>query len=220
MAGWIALSPELGTAMAAYSRAAVYDREPGLPMRGSGDRAGGDRQRQRMRWCALNTRDADGPGCRADEDLYSHAPQWRTGRVIRIRNGWPQSSPTAFATVHTELRDDEGFDAAASTSPMSSWPTWQLPVRCGQGWDECCAPRHRPGVPDHPAEQIMTENTGMGAVIGTIVNSAGLTLAKVGRPPTARFADPGLGRAPPARKFREIDSRCGIAFTDAISVVG
>ena len=57
------------------------------------------------------------------------------------------------------------------------------------------------------------------AVIGTIVNPAGLTLAKV--VPAARataFADPGLGASPTWHGFA-ID-KAGIAFTDEISVVG
>lgn len=56
-------------------------------------------------------------------------------------------------------------------------------------------------------------------VIGTIVNPAGLTLAKV--VPAARatvFADPGLGASPTWHGFA-ID-KAGIAFTDEISVVG
>ncbi len=58
-----------------------------------------------------------------------------------------------------------------------------------------------------------------GVLVGTIVNPAGLTLAKVvpvGR--AAAFADPGLGASPTWHGFA-ID-RAGIAFTDAISVVG
>lgn len=57
------------------------------------------------------------------------------------------------------------------------------------------------------------------SVIGTIVNPAGLTLAKA--VPAARaavFADPGLGASPTWHGFA-ID-QAGIAFTDAISVVG
>lgn len=57
------------------------------------------------------------------------------------------------------------------------------------------------------------------AVIGTIVNPAGLTLAKVVPAGRVRsFADPGLGASPTWHGFA-ID-RAGIAFTDAISVVG
>lgn len=60
---------------------------------------------------------------------------------------------------------------------------------------------------------------GGGIVIGTIVNPAGLTLAKVvDAGATGRFADPGLGASPTWHGFA-ID-RAGIAFTDAISVVG
>lgn len=56
-------------------------------------------------------------------------------------------------------------------------------------------------------------------VIGSIVNPAGLTLAKVVPADRARsFADPGLGASPTWHGFA-ID-RAGIAFTDAISVVG
>jgi len=58
-----------------------------------------------------------------------------------------------------------------------------------------------------------------GAVIGTVVNPAGLTLAKVvGGDRAAAFADPGLGASPTWHGFA-ID-QVGIAFTDAISVVG
>lgn len=65
----------------------------------------------------------------------------------------------------------------------------------------------------------MTAPSGDGVVIGTIVNSAGLTLAKVvSASATARFVDPGLGASPTWHGFA-ID-RSGIAFTDAISVVG
>ncbi len=56
-------------------------------------------------------------------------------------------------------------------------------------------------------------------VIGTVVNPAGLTLAKVVPGSEVHsFADPGLGASPTWHGFA-ID-RAGIAFTDAISVVG
>jgi len=65
----------------------------------------------------------------------------------------------------------------------------------------------------------VTSEQGDGVVIGTIVNPAGLTLAKVvSASAAARFADPGLGASPTWHGFA-ID-RAGIAFTDAISVVG
>lgn len=58
-----------------------------------------------------------------------------------------------------------------------------------------------------------------GILVGTIVNPAGLTLAKVVSAGSATtFADPGLGASPTWHGFA-ID-RTGIAFTDAISVVG
>lgn len=58
-----------------------------------------------------------------------------------------------------------------------------------------------------------------GVLIGTVVNPAGLTLAKVvSGEAVARFADPGLGASPTWHGFA-ID-RSGIAFTDAIGVVG
>lgn len=58
-----------------------------------------------------------------------------------------------------------------------------------------------------------------GTVIGTIVNPAGLTLAKVvSADRVASFADPGLGASPTWHGFA-ID-QVGIAFTDAIGVIG
>ena len=58
-----------------------------------------------------------------------------------------------------------------------------------------------------------------GILIGTIVNPAGLTLAKVvSASAAATFADPGLGASPTWHGF--VIDRTGIAFTDAISVVG
>ena len=66
---------------------------------------------------------------------------------------------------------------------------------------------------------MLPEEPGHGVLIGTIVNPAGLTLAKVvPAQAAARFADPGLGASPTWHVFA-ID-RSGIAFTDAITVVG
>lgn len=60
---------------------------------------------------------------------------------------------------------------------------------------------------------------GYDTLIGTIVNPAGLTLAKVVSSGAAgRFGDPGLGASPTWHGFA-ID-RTGIAFTDEISVIG
>ncbi|WAJ42708.1 glutamine synthetase family protein [Mycobacterium sp. Aquia_216] len=63
------------------------------------------------------------------------------------------------------------------------------------------------------------EAEGVGIVIGTVVNPAGLTQAKavpVRRTPT--FADPGLGASPSWHAFA-ID-QTGIAFTDEVGVIG
>lgn len=60
---------------------------------------------------------------------------------------------------------------------------------------------------------------GVAALIGTVVNPAGLTLAKT--VPTSRiaaFADPGLGASPTWHGFAA--DQTGIAFTEDISVVG
>jgi glutamine synthetase len=63
------------------------------------------------------------------------------------------------------------------------------------------------------------EVNGVGTVVGTYVNPAGLTLAKtVPIRRTAMFADPGLGASPTWHGFA-ID-RTGIAFTEDISVIG
>ena len=64
------------------------------------------------------------------------------------------------------------------------------------------------------------EADGVDTVIGTVVNPAGLTHAKT--VPIRRinaFADPGLGASPVTWHGFAID-RAGIAFTEAISVVG
>lgn len=64
-----------------------------------------------------------------------------------------------------------------------------------------------------------TDAAGTGTLLGTVVNPAGLILAKtvpISRAPA--FVDPGLGASPTWHGFA-ID-RSGIAFTDAISVVG
>jgi len=60
---------------------------------------------------------------------------------------------------------------------------------------------------------------GYDTLIGTIVNPAGLTLAKVvSASGAARFVDPGLGASPTWHGFAT--DRTGIAFTDEISVIG
>ncbi|BBX61586.1 glutamine synthetase GlnA [Mycobacterium saskatchewanense] len=63
------------------------------------------------------------------------------------------------------------------------------------------------------------EAEGVDTVIGTVVNPAGLTLAKtVPIRRTNAFADPGLGASPSWHAFA-ID-QSGIAFTDTVGVIG
>ncbi len=106
VAGWILKSPDIGTAMAAFSRAVYNDNR--LPMR----------VRELARTviahdneCAvcINTRDADGPAAGVDEDLYTHAPDWRTWPGFTEQERIAAEFAHRFATGHTELRDDEDF---------------------------------------------------------------------------------------------------------------
>lgn len=71
-----------------------------------------------------------------------------------------------------------------------------------------------------PAATIaQLEAGGVDTVIGTVVNSAGLTLAKtVPVQQTSTFAGPGLGASPSWHAFA-ID-QTGIAFTDDVNVIG
>lgn len=106
VAGWIALSPDLGKAMAAFS-GAVYTRNR-LPMR--------VRELARIviahdNECVvcINTRDADGPAAGVDEDLYDHAAEWRTWPGFSEPERLAAEFAHRFATGHTSLRDDEDF---------------------------------------------------------------------------------------------------------------
>lgn len=106
LAGWITKSPELGTAMAAFSQA-VYNRNR-LPMR--------VRELARVviandNECAvcLNTRDADGPAAGVDEELYDHALEWRTWLGYSEQERIAAEFAHRFGTEHTALRDDEDF---------------------------------------------------------------------------------------------------------------
>jgi len=106
VAGWIALSPDLGKAMAAFS-AAVYNHNR-LPLR--------VREIARIvtahdNECVvcINTRDADGPSAGVDEELYEHAAEWRTWPGLTEQERLAAEFAHRFATEHTRLRDDEGF---------------------------------------------------------------------------------------------------------------
>jgi AhpD family alkylhydroperoxidase len=106
VAGWVALSPDLGAAMAGFSNA-VYTRNR-LPLR---VREIARVVLARANECevCLNTRDADGPGAGVDEDLYDHAAQWRTWPGYSDRERLAAEFAHRFATDHAGLRDDHGF---------------------------------------------------------------------------------------------------------------
>lgn len=75
------------------------------------------------------------------------------------------------------------------------------------------------GTPLAAAAIAQLESEGVDTVIGTVVNPAGLTLAKaVPIRQTNTFADPGLGASPSWHAFA-ID-QTGIAFTADVGVVG
>lgn len=75
------------------------------------------------------------------------------------------------------------------------------------------------GTPLAAAAIAQLEAEGVDTVIGTVVNPAGLILAKtVPIRRTNTFAEPGLGASPSWHAFA-ID-QSGIAFTDAVGVVG
>ena len=75
------------------------------------------------------------------------------------------------------------------------------------------------GTPLAAAAIAQLEAEGVDTVIGTVVNPAGLTLAKtVPIRRTNTFAEPGLGASPSWHAFA-ID-QSGIAFTDDVGVVG
>ena len=106
VSGWIALSPELGKAMAAFS-SAVYNRNR-LPMR--------VREIARIvmaydNECVVcqNTRDADGPAGGVDEDLYAHALEWRTWPGYSEQERLAAEFAHRFASDHTGLRADDEF---------------------------------------------------------------------------------------------------------------
>ncbi|HEX5143022.1 MAG TPA: carboxymuconolactone decarboxylase family protein [Mycobacterium sp.] len=106
VAGWILKSPDIGTAMAAFSHA-VYNKNR-LPMR--------VRELARIviahdNECevCVNTRDSDGLAAGVDEDLYAHASEWRTWPGYSDQERIAAEFAHRFATEHTKLRDDEDF---------------------------------------------------------------------------------------------------------------
>ena len=106
VAGWIALSPDLGRAMAAFS-GAVYSRNR-LPMRVR-EIARTVIAHDNQCVVCINTRAADGPEAGVDEELYLHAPDWRTWAGFTEQERLAAEFAHRFATDHTGLREDEAF---------------------------------------------------------------------------------------------------------------
>ena len=116
-AAWVVKSPDIGVAMAGYTRA-VYTKNR-LPLR--------VRELARMvialdNECVVcqNTRDSDGIAAGVDEDLYDHAAEWRTwpgySAQERVAASSPNDSPAitpGYATTKTSGR------AAARSSTTS-----------------------------------------------------------------------------------------------------
>jgi alkylhydroperoxidase family enzyme len=106
VAGWIALSPDLGKAMAAFSNA-VYTRNR-LPMRVREIARSVIAHANECVVC-INTRDADGPAAGVDEDLYAHVGEWRTWPGFTEPERLAAEFAHRFATEHARLRDDDAF---------------------------------------------------------------------------------------------------------------
>lgn len=107
VAGWIVKSPDLGTAMAAFSHA-VYSDKNRLPMR--------VRELARAviahdNECVLcqNTRDADGPAAGVDEALYDHALEWKTWEGYSEQERIAAEFAHRFGTDWAKLKYDEDF---------------------------------------------------------------------------------------------------------------
>ncbi|MGZ4562364.1 MAG: carboxymuconolactone decarboxylase family protein [Mycobacterium sp.] len=104
--GWFVKSPELGGALGRLSRA-VYTKNR-LPMR-TRELARAVIAHDNECVVCLNTRDADGPAEGVDEELYDHAPEWRTWPGYSEQERLAAEFAHRFATEHTALRDDEDF---------------------------------------------------------------------------------------------------------------
>lgn len=104
--GFAVKSPELGTAMAEFSRA-VYTQGR-LPIR--------VREAARIviahaNECVVcqNTRDSQGEAGGVDEEFYDHATQWQTWPGYSDAERIAMEFAHRFADDHTRLRDDEDF---------------------------------------------------------------------------------------------------------------
>jgi alkylhydroperoxidase family enzyme len=111
VAGWALKSPDIGVAMAGFTRA-VYTKGR-LPLR--------VRELARAviavdNECVVcqNTRDAEGPAAGVDEELYEHAAQWQTWPGYSEQERAAAEFAHRFATDHTGMRDDEHFWARAN----------------------------------------------------------------------------------------------------------
>lgn len=110
VAGWALKSPDIGAAMAGFTRA-VYTKGR-LPLR--------VRELARAviavdNECVVcqNTRDSGGTAAGVDEDLYEYAAQWQTWPGYSAQERIAAEFAHRFATDHTGLRDDEDFWARA-----------------------------------------------------------------------------------------------------------
>lgn len=108
--GWALKSPDIGAALAGYTRA-VYTKGR-LPLR--------VRELARAviaidNECVTcqNTRDSAGEAAGVDEALYEHAAQWQTWPGYSDQERVAAEFAHRFASNHTGLRDDEEFWARA-----------------------------------------------------------------------------------------------------------
>lgn len=106
VAGWMAMSPGIAPALAGFSQA-VYNRNR-LPMRVREIARVVIAEDNECVVC-LNTRDADGPAAGVDEDLYTHAADWRTWPGYTDQERLAAEFAHRFATDHTGLRADDEF---------------------------------------------------------------------------------------------------------------
>jgi alkylhydroperoxidase family enzyme len=111
VAAWILKSPDIGTAMAGFSRA-VYTKGR-LPLRVREVARAVIAADNECVTCQ-NTRDSEGPAAGVDEDLYEHAVEWQTWPGYSDQERIAAEFAHRFATDHTGLRDDEDFWARAT----------------------------------------------------------------------------------------------------------
>jgi alkylhydroperoxidase family enzyme len=106
VAGWVLKSPELGGAMANFSRA-VYTNNR-LPARTREIARAVIADNNECTVCA-NTRFADAGDSTIPEELYDHAAEWRTWPGYSEQERLAAEFAHRFSTEHTALRDDEDF---------------------------------------------------------------------------------------------------------------